>query len=134
MPAPMKQLWFSLVVLASMATGCGTSKTVEQINGFADKICACQDAACATSVEAEYQAWWAKNQRARGSEGDRKDVEKAMERYSQCNFKLVGPEELPEAVKVPKVDLAPAPAPVPSPREAEISPKPQPAPRAEPTP
>jgi hypothetical protein len=129
MGVPMKQLWLSSVAIASLSSACGSSKTVEQINTFADKVCACQDAACATSVQTEYLDWWGKNQRARGSEGDRKDVEKAMQRYAKCHLKLAGPEPVPEAPEVPKVDLNPAPAPEPAPAPAageaapEIAPK-----------
>ena len=113
-------LWFALAGLG-LGAGC-SSNTTKQIKAFADKICACQDAACATSVQAEYLVWWKENQRARGSEGDRKDIEKAMERYSECHLKLVGPEESAPAVNVPKVELRrpedqEAPAPVPEPVE-----------------
>ena len=97
-------LWFALAGLG-LGAGC-SSNTTKQIKAFADKICACQDAACATSVQDEYLAWWKDNQRARGSEGDRKDIEKAMQRYSECHLKLVGPEKSAPAVKAPKVDLA----------------------------
>ncbi len=52
--------------------------------------------------------------RARGSEGDRKGVEKAMQRYAECHLALVGPESAAAnlAPAVPKVNLEPA---VPSP-------------------
>ena len=119
MGVSIKKLCFHTVAVASLSA-CGSSKTVEQINAFAEKVCACQDAACATSVQTEYLEWWGKNQRARGSEGDRKDVEKAMERYAQCHSKLAGPEPTPEPVQAPTVDLTPPPAPAPAP---EIAPK-----------
>ena len=73
-------LWFALAGLG-LGAGC-SSNTTKQVQAFADKICACKDAACASSVQAEYLAWWQENQRARGSSGDREDIEKAMQRYS----------------------------------------------------
>lgn len=114
MGASIRQIWFSSLALVFLGAGCGSSKTADQISGFADKVCACPDAACATAVQTEYLQWWEQNQRARGSEGDRKDVEKAMERYAQCHLKLVGPEPTKAPVTVPKVDLEP-PAAVPIP-------------------
>ncbi len=112
MGVSIKQIWFSSLALLSLGAACGSSKTADQISAFANKVCACADAACATAVENEYLEWWKQNQRARGSEGDRKDVEKAMERYAQCHLKLVGPEPARLPVTVPKVDLDP---PVPAP-------------------
>lgn len=124
MGVSMKQLWFSSIVVASLGAACGTSKTTDQITAFADKVCKCKDVACATAVETEYLAWWKDNQRARGSEGDRKDVEKAMERYATCHNQLVGPAPVAPATAVPKVDLQPAPVPAPSdPAGAEIAPE-----------
>ncbi len=110
----MKQLWLSPMLVLSLGAGCGSSKTVHQISAFADKVCACADAACAKAVQTEYEQWWSQNQRARGSEGDRKDVEKAMERYAQCHLNLVGPEPVEAPVEVPKVDLEPAAVPAPT--------------------
>lgn len=96
-------LWFALAGLG-LGAGC-SSNTTKQIKAFADKVCACKDAACATSVQTEFLAWRKENERARGGEGDRKDIEKAMQRYAECHLALVGPEEAPPAVNVPKVDL-----------------------------
>lgn len=96
-------LWFALAGLG-LGAGC-SSNTTKQIKAFADKICACKDAACAESVQAEYLTWWKENQRARGGEGDRKDIEKAMQRYAECHLALVGPEQSAPAVTAPKVDL-----------------------------
>lgn len=126
MGVSMKQLWFLSILCLALGAACGSSKTAEQISGYADKVCACPDATCATAVQDEYLAWWKENQRARGSEGDRKDVEKAMERYAQCHLQLVGPEALPAPVAVPKVDLERAPAPPAPvvPEAAEIAPEP----------
>lgn len=105
----IKQLWLSSIAVVSMSAACGTSKTADQISGFADKVCACSDAPCATNVQTEYLTWWQENQRARGSEGDRKDVEKAMERYAECHLRLVGPDPVEAPSEVPKVDLDPTP-------------------------
>jgi hypothetical protein len=111
-------LWFALAGLG-LAAGC-SSNTTKQIKAFADKICACQDAACASSVQTEYLAWWKENQRARGGEGDRKDIEKAMQRYAECHLALVGPEESAPAVNVPTVDLTrPEAPPSAAPQESE---------------
>ena len=74
----------ALLALALVLPACRKSPTAKQIKGFADKVCACKDAACAESVQTEYLDWWKGNMRARGSEGDRKGVEKAMERYAEC--------------------------------------------------
>ena len=105
----------ALLALALVLPACRKSPTAKQIKGFADKVCACKDAACAESVQTEYLDWWKGNMRARGSEGDRKGVEKAMERYAECPLALVGPEaaDAPVTTPVPKVNLqapiAPAP-------------------------
>jgi hypothetical protein len=116
-------LGFTLVALALVLPACRKSPTAKQIKKFADKVCACQDAACAEAVQVEYLEWWKGNMRARGSEGDRKGVEKAMQRYAECNLALVGPESAsaPAPVAVPKVNLqrAPAPAPVAPPAEPD---------------
>ena len=111
------------VAVSSLAmSACSSSKTVEEINSFADRVCACQDAPCAVSVEGDYIAWSKENQRARGSEGDRKDVEEGLQRFSECYEKLVGPQGM-APVKVPKVDLAPkARVPRPTPAPAADSP------------
>lgn len=107
----MKQLWFPFLAIA-IFTGACSGQTAKKISAFADKVCACKDAACAETVQAEYLDWWKDNQRARGSEGDRKTVEKAMQRYAECHAKLVGPEPAPtSAPAVPKVDLSPPPSP-----------------------
>lgn len=120
----MKQLWLFSIAIASLGSACHTSKTAEQIASFSDKVCACQDASCATFVQTEFLAWREENRRSRGSEGDRKDVEQAMERYAKCHLKLVGPEPLPEAAQVPKVDLTPPSTPpaVPAPDPAAKDP------------
>ncbi len=104
----------SCFLVLGLSSAC-SSNTTKQIVAFSDKICACQDAACATAVQTEYLAWWKANQRARGSEGDRKDIEKAMQRYAECHARLVGEEsEGAAALQVPSVDLrAPAAAPAP---------------------
>ncbi|MCP4447431.1 MAG: hypothetical protein GY811_19130 [Myxococcales bacterium] len=100
---------FALLALALSSPACGTSETAEQIKGFADKVCACKDAGCAESVQTEYLEWWKGNVRARGSEGDRKTVEKEMQRYAECHLALVGPEaEVAPKIPVPKVNLEPA--------------------------
>lgn len=102
----------AFLAFACVLPACRKSKTAKQIKKFADKVCACQDAACAEAVQAEYLEWWKGNTRARGSESDRKGVEKAMQRYAECHGALVGPETpKPAASKVkpavPDVNLAP---------------------------
>ena len=112
-------LAFALACLG-LGASC-SSNTSKQISSFANKICECSDAACATAVQTEYLQWWKDNQRARGSEGDRKDIEKAMQRYAECHLRLVGPDEQRPAVVAPKVDLrrpAPGAAPAPAPAGA----------------
>ena len=123
----------ALVTLAFASSACGKSKTAEQIVGFADKVCACKDAACAEAVQADYLKWWKGNQRARGSEGDRKTVETAMQKYAECHLALVGPSGDGAAAKpivVPTVNLAPPPAPASPPTTVEPAPATAPEPAA----
>ncbi len=110
-----------LFAMALLLPACRKSPTTKQIKGFADKVCACKDAACAEAVQAEYLEWWKGNMRARGSEGDRKGVEKAMQRYAECHLALVGPKTVaaPPAAPVPKVNLQ---RPMPTPEPASVAP------------
>ncbi len=116
-------LGLGLAALLFALPGCRKSQTAKDIKKFAEKVCACKDKACAEAVQTEFLAWTKENQRARGSEGDRKSVEKAMQRYAECHLALVGPEK-PKAptVPVPKVNLQPgaakAPTAVPAPETA----------------
>lgn len=97
-----------LLALVFALPGCRKSPTAKEIKGFADKVCACADAPCAEAVQVEYLEWWKGNLRARGSEGDRKGVEKSMQRYAECHLALVGPESAAvPTVKAPKVNLQP---------------------------
>ena len=106
----------ALLAVALVLPACRKSPTTKQIKGFADKVCACNNAACAKAVEVEYLEWWKGNMRARGSEGDRKGVEKAMQRYAECNLALVGPESVEApAGPVPEVNLHPPVVPAPEP-------------------
>ncbi len=104
---------FAILILA--LPGCRKSQTTKDIVGFAEKVCACKDKPCAEAVQTEYLEWWKSSKRARGSEDDRKAVEKAMQRYAECHLALVGPEEdlATEAPVVPKVNLEPAAMPSP---------------------
>jgi len=94
---------FCLAFIAFFA--CSDSKTVKEIAHYAERVCACENAACAKAVEAEFLTWKEENRRARGAPSDRKEVEKAFERYAACHAKLVKEEKT--QVLVPQIQLAP---------------------------
>lgn len=104
-------LSLALLVVPLMAPACG-SKTADQIDKFADKVCRCQDAACAKGVEDEFLAWREANKRSRGSASERKSVEKALQRYAECHDKLVVEEP---AAALPGPSPAPTATPTPMP-------------------
>lgn len=103
------------IAMALGLFGC-RSEIVDKIEGFADRVCACPDEACALEVQSDYLEWQAANSSARGSEKERKRVEDALARYSECHRKLVT-EALPEASPEP----APAPK-APEPNALEDTP------------
>ncbi len=108
--------WHIVIIVLLALPGCRTSQTTKDIAEFAEKICACKDKSCVKAVETAYLEWGKNSKRARGSDDDRKAVEKAMQRYSKCHLELVGPEEDPgKALVVPEVNLEPAAIPTPAP-------------------
>lgn len=72
----------------------GCSDASKEVEKFADKACACKDAACAESVQKEFLAWAEKNQDARGDEARAK---KAGERLMGCVMKAMGGGLKPKA-------------------------------------
>ena len=67
------------LTLTSFAAGChDASKDLEK---FADKMCACKDAACGEKVLNDFAAWAKENKNARG---DQEAANKAGERIGKC--------------------------------------------------
>lgn len=82
----------------SLALGaCGNKKAVQAIEKFADRMCECEDAACAEAVKKDFDAWIKDNPRPRGTESDRDKVEAALEKYEACQSDLQGGETGGEA-------------------------------------
>lgn len=95
----MKPLLGTIVAAALgllCAAGCG-SKLAEELEGYAEKACACADAACAQKVQTEFEAWAERNKMARGSADERKRAEKAMRRFSECMNRHTGAPEVPSS-------------------------------------
>jgi hypothetical protein len=83
------------LTFASFAAGCSdASKEVEK---YADKMCACKDAACADKVMAEFGEWAKKNKDAKGDEDK---AAKAGEKLFKCAMdKGASMEKMTEALK-----------------------------------
>ena len=76
----IKAIIFGLVVAAS--AGChDASKDIEK---FADRACACKDAACSDKVLDDFAAWAKDNKNARG---DQDKAAKAASRLGECVVK-----------------------------------------------
>ncbi|HUS30600.1 MAG TPA: hypothetical protein VMZ53_18955 [Kofleriaceae bacterium] len=72
------QITFALT-LTSFAAGChDASKDIEK---YADKMCACKDAACGEKVLNDFASWIKDNKNARG---DQDKAAKAAERIGKC--------------------------------------------------
>jgi len=67
------------LTLTSFAAGChDASKDLEK---FADRMCACKDAACGEKTLDDFAAWVKDNKNARG---DHEKANKAAERIGKC--------------------------------------------------
>ena len=72
----------SLALLLALA-GC-SNKTVEKVQGMADRACQCADAACADKVQKEYYDLAKANAKIQGTQDERDEVEKAYNRMNEC--------------------------------------------------
>jgi hypothetical protein len=87
-----------LVVAAALILATGAchdaSKDIEK---FADRACACKDAACGEKVINEFAAWAKENKEARG---DQDRAMKAAERIGKCTIEAgVSMEKLSAAMQ-----------------------------------
>ena len=96
----------ALVVLLS---GCKESPVVAEVGVLADKMCACQDAACAETARAETVEYQKAHRQAMVSRDDNKKVDAHMQRAKACL----------EALAKPVADAAAEGGPPAAPRPAE---------------
>ena len=86
----------TLFIVFSLATAAGCSDASKDIEKFADRACACKDAACADKVAADFGAWAKKNKDATG---DQEKAAKAAERMGKCLIeKGMDPSKLMDAM------------------------------------
>jgi hypothetical protein len=88
----MKRLAFLLLAatLPSLACDSGGGEYVKKMEEFADKACACKDAACATKVAQEQADWLGRNTQL-AAKLDAKDAEKigaATTKMTDCVTKV----------------------------------------------
>lgn len=87
----MTRLASLCLAMGFFATGCGKDVTGDLVK-FADRACACTDAACATTVVDEFVAFAKANKDAKG---DEKKSGEAAKRMGGCAVKAgMAPTEL----------------------------------------
>jgi hypothetical protein len=83
------------LTLSSFAAGC--SDASKEIEKYADKMCACSDAACADKVMGDFAKWAKDNKNAKGDEDK---AAKAGERLFKCAMeKGASMEKMQEVLK-----------------------------------
>jgi hypothetical protein len=83
------------LTLSSFAAGC--SDASKEIEKFADKMCACPDAACADKVMGDFAKWAKDNKDAKGDEDK---AAKAGEKLFKCAMDKGGSmEKMQEVLK-----------------------------------
>lgn len=81
----MKKLALTMV-LALGFTACGKDQSAE-VAKFADKACACADAACATAVANDFAKWISANKDAKGNQSK---AEASAKKMMECLIKKGG--------------------------------------------
>ena len=81
---------FAALSLSLLASACGGGEYVKKAEEFAEKACACKDAACATDVTKEQATWLSENAEtaAKLSSGDAEKVAAATTKMTECVTKL----------------------------------------------
>jgi hypothetical protein len=101
--------------VTALLSGCG-NEIVAKVEAFADRACACKDAACADAVHKEYEKFVVENADQRGKEADHKKVIAAGDRMAKCLVDLrqatgAAPADAPvEGAAAPAVEGAAGPA------------------------
>ena len=72
-----------LALFLVSSTGCG-SKVVKDFEKLRDEMCACKDHECVTLVSKKREKWNEANKRAKGSQSQFEDLNKAMAEYAAC--------------------------------------------------
>lgn len=72
-----------LVFAAALFASVGCHDASKDIEKFADRACACKDAACGEKVINDFAAWAKDNKEARG---DQEKAMKAAERIGKCTI------------------------------------------------
>ena len=72
-----------LVFAAALVASVGCHDASKDIEKFADRACACKDAACGEKVINEFATWAKNNKEARG---DQEKAMKAAERIGKCTI------------------------------------------------
>jgi hypothetical protein len=76
------------VLLAAGSVGCGKNEAVKDMEGLADRICACKDIACASAEMKEAANLMTKHKDSRGTEADMKAITEASKRMTECMQKI----------------------------------------------
>jgi hypothetical protein len=86
-----------LVFAAALVASVGCHDASKDIEKFADRACACKDAACGEKVINDFAAWAKENKEARG---DQEKAMKAAERIGKCTIEAgVSMEKLSAAMQ-----------------------------------
>jgi hypothetical protein len=86
------RLTLGILFLTGLLGGCdsGGAEYVKQMEGFAEKACACKDADCVTKVTQENADWLSKNaeKAAKLDAGDAEKVTAAGTKMAECATKI----------------------------------------------
>ena len=77
----MKKLLQMTVALTLMSFAAGCKDASKDLEKYADRMCACKDAACGEAVLNDFAKWVKDNQNARG---DQDRANKAADRIGKC--------------------------------------------------
>ena len=91
----MKQLLGVLILVSAFGCGgkdSGGSEARKRNNLFADQMCACTDAACATKVTNEWTKAWDGKQKElfEAEEAEKTKIDEAQKRMTDCALKAQG--------------------------------------------
>ena len=79
----------SLFLVPMSLMACGPAA---KINGFADRMCACKDQACAAEVSKEYDAYVKDNPVFKGSTKQEKKLSEGIGRMLKCRIQISKPD------------------------------------------
>ncbi len=95
--------------------GCKEDPAVAEVAAFADKMCACQEPACADAVRLEMIAYAKENKAKMVSRDENRKVHDHLERAEKCLDVLTKPVASTDVPQQPSAPVPPAPSPSPRP-------------------